>query len=73
MIEVDGIWLRTIGDKVQVLVEVRGTWRIAIEENGWPKKEGLISHIAEPRGIKNWPHDKESPKEARDRHNNPAG
>ena len=58
MIEVEGIWLRTDGDKLRVLVQVGGTWRIAIEHRPWLEEEdGTISHIAEPCGIKVWPHD----------------
>src|ERR1700722_4713009 len=53
MIETTGIWLRSSGHKLQVLVEVGGTWRVAIEEMFHPP-EDAISHIAEPLGIKTW-------------------
>ena len=73
MIEVDGIWLRTVGSKIQVLVEVGGTWRIAIEAKGFAEKQRFISHLEEPFGIKHWPHDEESPQGTRDRHCDSAG
>ena len=51
MVEVSGVMLRTVGDgKVQVLVEVGGSWRAVITEayDG----EGTISHIVDPLGIR---------------------
>jgi hypothetical protein len=43
--QVEAIWLRTIGGKVQVLFEHLGKWRLAIEESAEPID--TISHIAE--------------------------
>lgn len=40
---VEAIWVRRIGDKVQVLFESLGEWRLAIEESA----DGSFSHIAE--------------------------
>ncbi len=40
---VESVWLRRIGDKVQVLVEDLGKWYLVIEEN----VDGSFSHIAE--------------------------
>ncbi len=47
------IWLRTIGERVQVLVERDGAWRLVIDEY----HDGPISHIVEPEGIANAPLD----------------
>lgn len=47
-VEVHGIWLRRIGDDLQVLAEVApGDWRLVI--TSW--FGGQVSHIVEPRGI----------------------
>lgn len=40
---VEAIWLRRIGDRVQVLFESLGEWHLAIEESA----DGAFSHIAE--------------------------
>jgi hypothetical protein len=40
---VEAIWVRRIGDKVQVLFESLGKWHLAIEEH----VDGQFSHIAE--------------------------
>jgi hypothetical protein len=54
---ISGIWLRRIGDKVQVLAESKGVhgrhWFLVIEEHA----EGSFSHIAESGGILNAPID----------------
>lgn len=47
-IPVGGVWLRKVGSNVQVLVEVDGFWRLAIEE----PDDGNYSHIVEPAGIR---------------------
>ena len=49
----NAIWLRRIGDKVQVLVEIDNRWYMAIEEH----VDGSFSHIAEPGGAIDWPLD----------------
>jgi hypothetical protein len=50
-VTISGIWLRKIGDKIQVLAESKGKhgrhWFLVIEEN----IDGAFSHIAEPPGI----------------------
>ena len=46
-IAIDGIWLRRIGSRVEVLAEVDRQWRIIIVEN----VDGQFSHIVEPGGI----------------------
>jgi hypothetical protein len=53
-VEVRGIWLRKIGDQVQVLAEVDNQWRLVIEE----RQDGNFSHIVEPSGILSAPLDK---------------
>jgi len=52
--KITAVWLRRIGDQAQVLVEIRGQWRLAIEEYF----DAPFSHIAEYRddGIR-WPVD----------------
>lgn len=52
--EVTGVWLRTIGDEVQVLVEHEGTWRLAVAE----LRDGNISHIVEESGLAKAPADR---------------
>ncbi len=52
-IGVKGIWLRRIGDEVQVLAEGEDGWRIIITE----PIDGSFSHIVEPSGIASAPLD----------------
>ena len=56
-VSISGIWLRKIGDKVQVLAESKGKfgrhWFLVIEE----QEDGAFSHIAEPEGILDAPVD----------------
>jgi hypothetical protein len=52
-IGVSGIWLRRIGDRAEVLVEIHGTWRLVITEH----VDAVFSHIANPSAIANAPHD----------------
>lgn len=61
-VEAHGVWLRKVGEHgLEVLVEVGGTWRVAIREN-WPSDgQGEISHIVEPRGILQAPHEPYDP------------
>lgn len=56
-VEAQGVWLRKVGAHgIEVLVEVGGTWRVAIREE-WPSDgQGEISHITEPRAIRQAPH-----------------
>ena len=53
MVEVTGVKLRCFNGKVEVLVEVGGSWRLAISERY--DDEGVISHIVEPSGIRRAP------------------
>jgi len=46
-ISVEGIWLRRIGDWVEVLVEIDRKWKTIIREH----YDGPFSHICEPNGI----------------------
>lgn len=46
-VPVEGIWLRRIGNDLQVLAQVDGRWKLVIEEL-W---DGNISHIVEYDGI----------------------
>lgn len=56
-VEAQGVWLRRRGDRLEVLVQVGETWRVAIVEP-WPSDgQAEISHIVEPKGIRNAPHD----------------
>lgn len=50
---ISAIWLRRVGDRVEVLAEVNGQWRVAISEHA----EGAFSHIAEIGGMAAWPVD----------------
>ncbi len=52
-IGVKGIWLRRVGDEVQVLAEGEDGWRIVITE----PLDGQFSHIVEPGGIASAPLD----------------
>jgi hypothetical protein len=45
---IEAIWVRRIGDKVQVLFESLGKWHLVIEEHA----EGPFSHIAEHPALK---------------------
>lgn len=47
-VSVEGIWLRRLGDDIQVLAEVDGVWRLVITEF----YDRNISHIVEPSGIR---------------------
>jgi hypothetical protein len=55
---VETIWLRRIGDKVQVLFQGLGGWRLAIEES----VHGSFSHIVEHRALQSAPLDDVSSK-----------
>lgn len=46
-IEINGLWLRRIGDQVQVLVQINGRWRIVMEE----QFDSEFSRVVEPGGI----------------------
>jgi hypothetical protein len=50
---ITGVWLRTgEGQKLQVLVEVDGKWRLLRSGNGERYTEGEISQIWEARGFR---------------------
>jgi len=53
---VEAIWLRRIGDKVQVLFESLGQWHLAIEEAA----DGSFSYIAEHPALEDAPLDQVS-------------
>lgn len=44
---VQGIWIRAIGDHVELLAEVDGKWRFLCRE----RLDSAFSHIVEPIGI----------------------
>lgn len=46
-ISVEGLWLRRIGNKVEVLAEHNGEWYLIMAE----QFDGIFSHIYEPSGI----------------------
>jgi len=48
---VTAIWLRRIGDDVQVMFERDGRWHLAITEHA----DGSFSHIIESEGMKKAP------------------
>lgn len=57
-VDVEAIWLRTAGDKVEVLVQIGGQWRLAVSESvsEIPERNGRlspVSHIIEANGIRN--------------------
>jgi len=47
---ISGLWLRSYGKRMQVLIEMAGAWNIVIDEDA-PLNEQSISHIIESRGI----------------------
>lgn len=47
---ISGLWLRSYGKRMQVLVEMAGSWYVVIDEYA-PLNEQAVSHIVEPRGI----------------------
>jgi len=47
---ISGLWLRSYGKRMQVLIEMAGAWYVVIDEYA-PLDEMSISHIVEPRGI----------------------
>ncbi len=54
-IEIEGVWIRaTMRGSVELLVEVKGEWRLLVEE----VFDGAFSHIVEPEGIKQAPRDR---------------
>lgn len=55
-VSVTGIMLRKLGDDIEVLAEVDGTWRLVIVEP-FIDNDGWISHIAEPYAIRTAPMD----------------
>jgi hypothetical protein len=52
-IKIKGIWLRRIGDRIQVLAERDDGWHLIIDE----LIDGQVSHIVEPSGIVSAPLD----------------
>ena len=49
-IPISGVWLRTVGGRVQLLVEFKGKWRLVIDE-ALDGDATTISHITELEGI----------------------
>jgi hypothetical protein len=56
-VSITGVWLRTIGDRVQVLLEIAGQWRLINDERLGDGAKTIISHITEPGGILKCPVD----------------
>jgi hypothetical protein len=57
-IPISAVWLRRDGNKLKVLVETDGKFRVVIV-TPWPADGcGLISEIAETNGLMAWPEDK---------------
>ena len=55
-VSVTGMMLRKLGDDIEVLAEVEGTWRLVIVEP-FVDEDAWISHIAEPYAIRTAPMD----------------
>jgi hypothetical protein len=53
-VPVTALWLRKIGDQVQMLAEVDGRWRLIWEEF----EEGPFSAICEARAFREKPYDR---------------
>lgn len=53
-IPISGVWLRHIGENMEVLVEVAGDWYLCISEHIGPNETG-ITYIANAQGIRDWP------------------
>jgi len=47
---ISGLWLRSYGKRMQVLIEMAGSWYVVIDEYA-PLGEQEVSHIVEPRGM----------------------
>jgi hypothetical protein len=56
-IAISGLWLRVIGDRIEVLVEIDKAWRLVIQEATGTTIEAGIGHIANPSGIRKAPPD----------------
>lgn len=59
-VPVGGVWLLTRGDRLLVLVEVDGAWRVAIDEHRPANADGtpyLVSHCANACGFRGKPAD----------------
>lgn len=60
-VPITGVWLRTSGDHVQVLLEIDGRWRLIndelVAEIYPPGRVIPIGHITEPLGILKAPTD----------------
>ncbi len=50
-IEIEGLMVRTLGNRVLVEVEIDGKWHVVIQEKV-DSIEGTFSNIIEPRGIR---------------------
>lgn len=46
-VEINGIWLRRIGDETQVLVSMNGRWRLVIQE----QFDAQFNSVVESGGI----------------------
>lgn len=53
---ISGAWLRRLGDKAQMLVELNGHWRLLASANLGDQ----FSHIAEPNGMRRAPVDEDA-------------
>jgi hypothetical protein len=56
LIAINAVWLRNVGDRLQVLIETNEGWRLAIDTFG-PLTETQVSHIAELAGLVKAPAD----------------
>jgi hypothetical protein len=52
-IEIFGVWIRSIGGKVELLVETADGWKLCATET----LDSNFGHIVEPLGIKSAPFD----------------
>jgi hypothetical protein len=56
-VAISGVWLRTSGGHVQVLVEIDGRWLLVNDEKLHDGERTVISHITETSGIEDSPFD----------------
>lgn len=52
-IEISAVWIRRIGNQVEVLVETEGKWKVVAKED----HKSSFSHIVEATGCNLWPVD----------------
>lgn len=51
---VTAVWVRNIGNRIQMLVEIDGVWRVVVDDHH-DCGESVISHIVEARAFRSRP------------------